>query len=167
VKITRNNLNILIFGLVCFGALSVVRIANGDMINLGKWIGLFEKTSVDEKYWLVKEAFLSAGSAYNRKDSFDHNMNDAVNLFFTPKMEQNTYVAESVWYDPNGEEFRKIRKTYDIQKESSKGDDRSSTGTTRIHSMSTKEMYGHKPGLWTAVLYIEKDLVRKLTFSLR
>ncbi len=136
------------------------------MFNLGKWKGI-EKASADEKYYLVKDIFLTAGSAYNRKDAFDHNMNESVNLFFTPKMEQNTYVAESIWYDPNGDEFRKIRTTYDAQKESKKGDDRQASGSTRVHSIPTKELYDHKPGVWKVELYLEKDLVRRLTFSVR
>jgi hypothetical protein len=147
-------------------ASTLLLLAGCGMFNLGKWKGI-EKVSSDEKYYLVKDAFLTAGSAYNRKETFDHNMNESVNLFFTLKMEPNTYVTESVWYDPNGEEFRKIRTTYDAQKETKKGDDRQASGTTRIHSMATKELYDHKPGLWKVALYIDKDLVRRLTFSLR
>ncbi len=141
-------------------------IAGCGMFNLGKWKGI-EKAAADEKYYLVKDAFLTAGSAYNRKETFDHNMNESVNLIFTPKMEPNTYTVESIWYDPNGEEFRKIRKTYDAQKETSKGEDRQASGSTRVHTMSTKEFYDHKPGLWKVELYIEKDLVRRLPFSIR
>lgn len=136
------------------------------MFNLGKlrWI---ERTASDEKYYLVKDVFLTPGSSYNRKQAFDHNMNDTVNLFFIPKLEKNTYTTESVWYDPNGEEFRKIRKTYDTQSESKKGEDRKASGTTRVHSIPTKELFEHKPGLWKVALYIENDLVRRLTFSVR
>lgn len=141
-------------------------IAGCGMFNLGKWKGI-EKAGADEKYYLVKDAFLTAGSAYNRKETFDHNMNESVNLIFTPKMEPNTYTVESIWYDPNGEEFRKIRKTYDAQKETSKGEDRQASGSTRVHTMSTKELYDHKPGLWKVELYIEKDLVRRLPFAIR
>lgn len=141
-------------------------LAGCGMFNMGKWKGI-EKTDADEKYYLVKDIFLTAGSAFNRKETFDHNMNESVNLFFTPKMEPNTYVTESIWYDPNGEEFRKIRATYDAQKESNKGDDRQASGSTRVHTMATKELYDHKPGLWKVALYIEKDLVRRLTFSVR
>ena len=136
------------------------------MFNLGKWKGI-ERTGADEKFYLLKDVFLTGGSAYNPKEAFDHTMNDSVNLFFTPRMEPNVYVAESVWYDPNGQEYRKIRTTYDVQAERKKGDERSKAPTTRVHSMSTKELYEHKPGLWKVALYIEKDLVRRLTFSLR
>jgi hypothetical protein len=141
-------------------------IAGCGMFNLGKWKGI-EKAGADEKYYLVKDVFLTAGSAYNRKETFDHNMNESVNLIFTPKMEPNTYTVESIWYDSNGEEFRKIRKTYDAQKETSKGEDRQASGSTRVHTMSTKELYDHKPGLWKVELYIEKDLVRRLPFAIR
>jgi hypothetical protein len=136
------------------------------MFNLGKWKGI-EKTSADEKYYLVKDVFLSAGSAYNRRDNFDHNMSESVNLYFIPKMEPNTYVAESIWYDPDGEEFKTIRRTYDLQSETKKGDERQKSGTTRVHTVSTKELFDHKPGVWKVALYIGKDLVRRLTFSLR
>ena len=94
-------------------------------------------------------------------------MNETVNLVFIPKLEKNTYTAESIWYDPNGEEFRKIRTTYDAQSESKKGEDRQASGSTRVHTMPTKELFEHKPGLWKVALYIENDLVRRLTFSLR
>jgi hypothetical protein len=141
-------------------------LAGCGMFNMGKplWI---QKTDADEKYYLVKDAFLTGGSAYNRRETFDHNMHESVNLFFTPKMEPNTYTTESIWYDPNGAEFRKIRTTYDAQKESKKGDDRQASGSTRVHTVATKELYDHKPGLWKVALYIEKDLVRKLPFSIR
>jgi hypothetical protein len=147
-------------------ASTVLVLAGCGMFNMGKWKGI-ERADADEKYYLVKDAFLTAGSAYNRKEAFDHNMNESVNLIFTPKMEQNTYVTESVWIDPNGEEFRKIRLTYDAQKETKKGDERNPGGSTRVHTMSTKDLYDHKPGIWKVALYIEKDLVRRLTFSLR
>jgi hypothetical protein len=136
------------------------------MFNLGKWKGI-EKTAADEKYYLVKDAFLSAGSTYNRRDNFDHNLNESVNLYFIPATEPNTYVAESIWYDPNGEEFKTIRKTYDVQAETKKGDERQKSGTTRVHTVATKELFDHKPGVWKVVLYLGNDLVRRLTFSLR
>jgi hypothetical protein len=136
------------------------------MFNMGKWKGI-EWAPPDEKFYIVKNVFLTAGSAYHPKETFDHNMNESVNLFFTPKIEPNTYVAESVWLDPNDQEFRKIRTTYDAQKESKKGDDRQKEPTTRVHSMPTKELFDHKPGLWKVALYIEKDLVRRLSFTLR
>jgi hypothetical protein len=166
VKIIRNSVNILIVGVVCLEVLGVAPLASCDIFNFGEWIGI-EETSADERYWLVKEAFLSAGSTYNRRKAFDHSMDESVNLYFIPKMEPNAYVAESVWYDPNGEEYRKTRTTYDVQKESKKGDERTKSGTTRIHSVPTKELYEHKPGRWKVVLYIDKELVRRLTFSLR
>jgi hypothetical protein len=147
-------------------ASTLLLLASCGMFNLGKWKGI-EKSSSDEKYYLVKDAFLTAGSSYNRKETFDHNMNESVNLFFSLKMEPNTYIAESVWYDPNGQEFRKIRRTYDAQKESKKGDDRQPSGTTRVHTVATKELYDHKPGLWKVELFLEKDLVRRLPFSIR
>jgi hypothetical protein len=57
--------------------------------------------------------------------------------------------------------------TYDRQKESKKGDERQASGSTRVHTVATKELYDHKPGLWKVELYIEKDLVRRLPFSIR
>jgi hypothetical protein len=93
VKIARNDVSILILGLVCLGVLGAAPVANCDMFNLGKfrWI---ERTASDEKYYLVKDVFLTPGSTYNRKDAFDHNMNETVNLFFMLEMEPNTYVTE-------------------------------------------------------------------------
>jgi len=150
--------------LVLAGALLLL--AGCGMFNLGKWKGI-ENAGADEKYYLVKDAFLTGGSAYNRRETFDHNMHESVNLFFTPKMEPNTYITESIWYDPNGAEFRKIRMTYDRQKESKKGDERQASGSTRVHTVATKELYDHKPGLWKVELFLEKDLVRRLPFSIR
>jgi hypothetical protein len=135
-------------------------------INLGKWKGL-ERSSRDEEYYLVKDMFLTAGSAYAPKELFDHNVNESVNLFFTPRNEPNVYTAESVWYDPTGLEFRTIRTTYDKQKETGKGEERQSTGTTRIHSMPTKELFQHKPGVWKVELHLDGKLARRMAFSVR
>jgi hypothetical protein len=129
-----------------------------------KWL---EHTASDEKYWLVKDVFLTAGSAYTRKDTFDHNMNDVVNLFFMPKDERNHYVAESRWIDPSGQEYRTIRTTYDIKEERKTGEDRDKKGSTRIHTMSTRELVNHKPGMWKVALYLNDELVRRLTFTVR
>ena len=136
------------------------------MFNMGKWKGI-EWTPSDEKFYKVKSAFLTAGSAYHPKETFDHNMNESVNLFFTPRMEPNTYVAETIWYDPDEQEFRTIRTTYDAQQEGKKGEERQKEPATRVHSMPTKELYDRKPGLWKVALYIDKELVRRLSFTLR
>lgn len=136
------------------------------LINLGKWKGI-ERTAKDEEYYLVKEIFLTAGSVRSPKENFDHTMHETVNLFFIPRNETNTYTAESIWYDPSGIEFRTIRQTYDRQKEYGKGEEREKAGTMRVHSMPTKELYNHKPGLWKVALYLEGKLVRRLTFFVR
>jgi hypothetical protein len=147
-------------------AVTLLVLTGCGMFNMGKfrWI---ERTASDEKYYLVKDIFLTAGSTYNRKETFDHNMNETVNLMFIPKLEKNTYTTESIWYDPNGEEFITRRETYDQQSENKKGEDRQATGTTRVHTVPTKALFEKKPGLWKVALYIEGDLVRRLTFSLR
>jgi hypothetical protein len=120
-----------------------------------------------ESHWLVKDMFLTAGSAYTQKTSFDHAMNEAVNLFFVPRDERNHYVAHSRWIDPLGREYRTIRTTYDIQEERKSGEDREKKGTTRIHTMSTRELVNHKPGMWKVELYLNDELVRTLTFTVR
>ena len=71
-------------------------------INLGKWRGI-ERTGPDEAYYLVNDVFLTASSAVSQKEIFDHNLNESVNLHFTPRDEKNTYIAESVWQDPDGQ----------------------------------------------------------------
>ncbi|HMK35236.1 MAG TPA: hypothetical protein VK463_09235 [Desulfomonilaceae bacterium] len=136
------------------------------VINVGKWKGI-ETTGRDESYYLVKDVFLTPGSAYTRKDSFDHSMNESVNLVFTPRDERNHYVAESKWFDPSGQEFRTIRKTYDVRQEAKSGEERTKSGTVRMHTMSTKEMVDHKPGMWKVELYLDDKLARRLTFSVR
>lgn len=137
------------------------------VLGLGKvkWI---EKTAPDEHHWLVKDVFLTAGSAYLAKEHFDHKMNDSVNFFFTPANEKNHYVAKTVWFDPNGTEYRTIRTTYDLQQEGkTEVSPRKKGGTPRMHSMTTKELFTHKPGQWKVALYIDDELARKLTFSIR
>ncbi|MBI4961921.1 MAG: hypothetical protein HY913_01455 [Desulfomonile tiedjei] len=141
-------------------------LAGCDAINVGKWQPMV-RTDSGEAYWLAKDVFLSAGSAANQRDAFDHNLHESVNLFFIPRNETNTYVAETIWYDPAGLEYRTIRATYDRQRESAKGDERDKSGTTRVHSMPTKELYEHKPGLWKAALKLDNELVRKLDFTVR
>ncbi len=140
--------------------------AGCGVINPGKWKGI-ERTARDEKYYLVKDVFLTAGSAYTSKEIFDHNMNEAINLFFTSVNEKNHYVTETVWTDPSDQEYRKIRMTHDIQAEGKKDMQRQRAGTPRVHSISTRELFDHKPGLWRVSLYIDGELARRLTFTVR
>jgi hypothetical protein len=149
-----------------FMLMSVLLTTGCGAFNIGKWQPLVHTPS-DEKYWLVKDIFLTAGSAYTRKDTFDHNMNEVVNLFFLPKDERNRYVAESRWFDPSGQEYRTIRRTYDMQQERGEGEERDKKGTTRIHTMSTRELVNHKPGMWKVALYLNDELVRRLSFTVR
>jgi hypothetical protein len=136
------------------------------VINVGKWKGI-ETTSSDENYYLLKDAFLTAGSAALPKDSFDHTMNDTVNLIFIPKNERNEYVAETRWLDPNDQEYRTIRTTFDVKKEGREGMDRRKDGTPRMHAMPTAELAAHKKGMWKVALYIDDKLARRLSFSVR
>jgi hypothetical protein len=135
-------------------------------INIGKWKGI-EKTAADEKYYLVKEAFLTPGTAYGPKESFDHALNDVVNLCFKPNNEKNHYVAESRWFDPSGQEYRTIRQTYDLREENKKDQERPKGGSTRTHTLTTKELVDHKPGMWKVALYMDDQLVRRLNFFIR
>jgi hypothetical protein len=97
------------------------------------------------KYWLVKDVYLAAGS--KRWESFDHTMHEAVNLCFIPINGRNHYVAQSVWTDPSGEEFRTIRWIFNLSTEQRKGEERSKGGAMRTHSMSAAELAQHKPGM--------------------
>jgi hypothetical protein len=135
-------------------------------VNLGKWRGI-ERVPADEQYYLLKDVLLTASSAYNPKEVFDHNMNDTVNLLFSPKNEKNHYVAESVWYDPSGAEFRTIRVTYDKKAEQREGMERPSAGSSRIHTIPTRDLYNHKPGIWKVALKLDGELARRLTFTVR
>jgi len=154
---------ILMVGLfVCASFLT----AGCGVINPGKWKGI-ERTSSDEKYYLVKDVLLTPGSTYLSKEIFDHNMNDSINLVFTAVNERNRYVAESRWIDPLGAEYRTIRATYDKQVESKQDFDRKKAGTPRVHSITTKELFNHKPGLWKVVLYLDGELARRMTFTVR
>jgi hypothetical protein len=135
-------------------------------ISVGKWRGI-ERAAPDEAYYLVNDLFLTASSAFNPREVFDHNLNEAVHLYFTARDEKPTYVVKSVWQDPDGQEFRTIRTTYDKAREEKKGDQRTRKPTPRIHSVATKELYAHKPGMWKVSLYIEDQLVRRLTFLVK
>jgi hypothetical protein len=149
--------------------LVLILLASGcSAINPGKWKGIV-KTAPDEKYYLVDNVFLTSGSSAYPKTAFDHNMNDVVNLFFAAKNEKNHYVAETKWIDPTGEEYRTIRTTHDVQQESKKSMDQRhiSKGTTRVHTVTTKELYDRKPGLWKVVLYLDGELARRLEFTVR
>ena len=141
-------------------------LAGCGAINPGKWKGI-ERTSSDESFYLVKDVFLSGGSTARPRESFDHNMHDVVNLYFTPRDEKNAYVAESRWLDPLGIEFRTIRTTYDKQQEGKEGIDRPKGGTLRVHTMPVSELYAHKPGMWKVALYLDGKLARRLSFSVR
>ncbi|MBI5248058.1 MAG: hypothetical protein HY912_01065 [Desulfomonile tiedjei] len=137
-----------------------------EAINPGKWKGV-EFAGAGEQYYLVKDIFLTAGSAAHPKDSFDHTMNDTVNLVFIPKNEKNEYTAETRWYDPNDQEYRTIRTTYDAKAEGREGMERKKGGSTRVHSMPTRELVNHKPGMWKVALYLDDKLARRMTFSVR
>lgn len=141
-------------------------ISSCGAINPGKWKGV-ERSARDEKYYLVKDVFLTAGSAFTSKEIFDHNMNESINLFFTPTNEKNHYVTESTWIDPSDVEYRTIRMTHDVSEESKKDMERKKGGTPRVHTISTQELYKHKPGLWKVALYIDGELARRLTFTVR
>jgi hypothetical protein len=155
------------FFLICFVLLTLVpALAGCGAINPGKWKGI-EKTSSDEHFYLVKDVFLTSGSSASPRESFDHKMHDVVNLFFQPKDERNAYVAESRWIDPLGIEYRNVRTSYDKQDEGKKGIERPKGGATRIHTMTTAELYAHKPGMWKVELYLDGKLVRRLSFSIR
>ncbi len=148
---------------------AAVLMASGcSAFNLGKWKGI-QKTSKREHYWLVKDVYVSPGSSYMSKEVFDHNMNPVVNVLFTPKNEKNHYTAETVWIDPMGQEFRTIRTTHDIVQEGKKSIDRRNQrdGTPRVHTIPTRKLYDHKPGLWKVKLYLDKELARILEFSVR
>ncbi len=89
-------------------------------------------------------------------------------MFFIPKNEKPTYTVKSVWQDPDGQEYRTIRTTYDKAREEKQGIDRKQRGgTPRIHTLPTKELYEHKPGMWKVALYLEKQLVRRLSFLVK
>jgi len=137
------------------------------MINPGKWKGI-EATSPDESYYLLKEVFLTGGSVALPRDSFDHKMHETINLFFKPRSEKNVYVAKSVWEDPNHQEYRVIRATYDKQQEGKSGVERSQkTETMRVHTVETADLFNHKPGIWKVSLYLDDVLARRLTFTVR
>lgn len=138
-------------------------------LGLGPVKGI-EKTASDEKYYLLKDVFLSSGSVHFSKTAYDHNLNPFINLCFTLRNELNKYTAESRWIDPAGQEYRTIRTTHDIQQEGKRSIDRRNEfggGTARIHTISTQELYNHKPGMWKVVLYIDGQLARRLEFAVR
>jgi hypothetical protein len=132
--------------------------------NPGKFKGI-ERTDPDEKYYLLKKIALTAGSTAHARTSFDHTMQDVVNVIFTPANEQNNYVTKTVWYDPSGLEFRTIQQTHILRDEQDKARDRPKGGSQRVHSMPLKALYKHKPGLWKVELFIDDQLARRLTFN--
>jgi hypothetical protein len=136
------------------------------VLNLGKvkWI---ERTDKDENYYLVKSAILTAGSAALPREHFDHAMQNSVNLIFKPSQDRNYYVSKTVWYDPDGVEFRTIRQTHSKKAEGDKGIDPKKGGTPRIHTMSLYDLWKRKPGLWKVELFIDDQLARRRTFTVR
>jgi len=137
------------------------------VINIGKWKGI-EKTSPDENYYFVKKISLTAGSGGGQpRYLYDHAMQESVNLLFQPASEKNVYTAKTIWFDPAGQEFRTIRQTYEKRLEEKEGTDRPKGGATRVHSMPTRELFEHKPGLWKVELYLDDVLVRRFGFEIR
>lgn len=146
--------------------LIVLAMAGCGIINPGKFLGI-ERTDSDEKYYLIKRLSLTAGSTAHPRTFFDHTMQDAVYVVFIPSNETNRYVTKSVWYDPAGNEFRTVRQTHDRQVESAKGIDRPQGGSNIIHMMPLEELWKHKPGLWKVEIYIDNQLARRLSFTVR
>ncbi len=144
--------------------IAVLLLSGCSALGLGKFKWL-EWTTSAEKYYLLKNGFLAAGSSLNPRDSFDHHMYDNVSFCFVPANEKNHYVSKTLWYDPLGQEFRAIRQTHDKQQETKRGTERNPQGTTRIHSIPLKELYEHKPGLWKVELYLDDALARRLPFT--
>ncbi len=149
-----------------FAVMTFLSSGGCSAINVGKWRGI-ERAAPDEAYYLVKDVFLTATSAFNRREIFDHNLNESVHLFFVPSYEKPTYTVETVWIDPDGQEYRTIRTTYDKNKEEKQGIERGRSAAPRVHTMPTRELYEHKPGMWKVALYIEKQLVRRLNFMVK
>lgn len=135
-------------------------------LNLGKWRGI-ETSDADEKYYLVKDAFLTASSAALRRDNFDHTLQPTINLIFKPATEPGHYVTKSVWINPKGEEFKTIRETHDRQQETKQGIQRDKDGSTRIHTISTQDLWTEGEGIWTVELYIDDELARRLEFTVQ
>ncbi len=165
-RIERKSMVLKTCGCVALLLLLVFCTCGCEAINPGKWKGI-ERSGSDERSYLLKDIFMTAGSAAHPKDFFDHTMNETVNLIFVPKNEKNEYTAESRWYDPNDQEYRNIRVHYDTKAEGREGFERKKGGTPRVHSISTRELVNQKPGLWKVALYLDGKLARKLTFSVR
>lgn len=152
---------------IWFFVLAAVAVTAGcGIVNVGDWKGI-EWTSPDEQYYRVKDVFFTAGSAAHPRDTFDHSVQPNVHLMFIPRDERNHYVSKSTWIDPSGVEYRTIRQTHDKKLEEKEGDERNPEGTTRIHTMPTKELAEHEKGLWKVELYIDDELVRRLTLNIR
>ncbi len=147
---------------VC-AAIAILFISGCGLINVGKfkWI---EKTSSDENFHLVKDIMLTAHSPANPRTNFDHEGHEFVRLLFRLANEPNDYVTKSVWIDPNGQEFRTIRQSYNKRKEQDEGQERTPQGTLRIHSIPVRDLYDHKSGAWKVELYIDNKLARRLSF---
>lgn len=141
-------------------------VSSCGVINLGKWKGI-ERTASDEAYYLVKKIYLTAGSAAQPRYLYDHMMQDTINLVFVPASEKNQYTTKTIWYDPAGQEFRTIRQTYDKRSEEKDGTERPKGGSTRVHTMPTRELFQHKPGLWKVELFLDDVLVRRFNFEVR
>lgn len=137
-----------------------------QVLGIGKFKGI-EKTAADEHYYLVKSPFLSGGSQAHPREDFDHKLQDNVVLSFTVPNEKHYYVTKSKWLDPSGHEFRTIRQTHDKKKENDQAEDRPKGGSRRFHSIPTKTLADHKTGLWTVELFIDDQLARRLTFTVR
>jgi hypothetical protein len=166
MKPSRNKTAVIRSRLLPIAILGLWAFAVGGCINVGKPLWILPSGG-DEHHWLLKNSFVTAGSAAYAREDFDHTMQEVVNVVFVPANEKNEYTAESRWYDPSGQEYRTIRTHYDVKAESREGMERKKGGTSRVHSVPTKELVGHKPGMWKVALYIDKELARRLDFSVR
>ncbi len=146
--------------------LCVVVLNACSIIDFGRYKGI-EWTGKDERYYKVKELVLGAGASSQPRTFFDHTLQEAVVLSFIPIMEKNHYITKTIWKDPLNQEFRTVRQTHDVKEEGKDGSDRPRGGSRRVHSMPTRLLREHKPGLWTVELFIDDELVRRLTFTIQ
>lgn len=146
--------------------LVMLTMAGCGIINPGKFIGL-ERTDRDEQFYLIKKMWLTAGSTAHPRTFFDHTMQDGVYVVFIPANQPNHYVTKTVWYDPGGHEFRTIRQTHDKQAETARGFERPKGGSTLIHMMPLEKLWKHKPGLWKVEVFIDNEMARRLSFTVR
>ncbi len=144
---------------------TLIMSATGCKKNRGTWLN--EPTDFDEQPKLLREVRLTSHASAHPRKVFDHDLDETIHLGFIPAGPTKEHESKTVWFDSLGKEFRTIRRSHKKGESAFDPTEKPGTHPPRTHTMSVKEMWKHRPGVWSVELYLDDKLARRLRFSVR